>query len=228
MTPNDVIADVRELIQDTTGNQFGATTAPTRYTDTELLGFVNQTIKRMLILRPDLFSTITNITTTANTVVQTLPSDSYRLVELYSVQNGNVLTEVNRESLDQSYPAWVSDPAGTPYNYMRHTRHPNKYFLYPRPIANIVLVGEYIQVPANYAASANITVLPDAYLPVLVDGTVFLAESIDDEHVNSGRAKLFLELFSQALGAGLSSRVLTDTEQAGIPPVNPRLQQQVI
>jgi hypothetical protein len=221
MTPNDVIADVRELIQDTTASSY-------RYTDAELLGFINQTIKRVLILRPDLFSVIVDISTVANTVAQTLPSDSYRLVELYSVKNGSVLTEVNRESLDQSYPAWVTDQAGTPYNYMRHVRHPNKYFLYPRPIANIVLVGEYIQVPSNYAAGATISVLPDAYLPVLVDGTVFLAESIDDEHVNSGRAKLFLESFTQALGSGLSSRVLTDTEQAGIPPMNPRLQQQVI
>jgi len=209
MTPQDVIDDVRQLVQDTNSAAY-------RYTDAELLGFVNQTIKRVIILRPDLFSSITAIATTPNTVIQVMPSDSLRLVELYSIQNGNVLTEVNRESLDQSYPAWVSDPAGTPYNYMRHIRNPNRYFLYPRPVTGIVITGEYVQIPADYAINAAIAALPDAYLPTLVDGTVFLAESIDDEHANSGRAKLFLDSFTAALGAGLSSRELTDTETGGL------------
>ena len=209
MTPQDVIDDVRQLVQDTNSNAY-------RYSDAELLGFVNQTIKRVIILRPDLFSSITTIATTPNTVIQVMPSDSLRLVELYSIVNGNVLTEVNRESLDQSYPAWVSDPAGTTYNYMRNIRNPNRYFLYPRPVAGIVITGEYVQIPVDYAIDASIASLPDAYLPTLVDGTVFLAESIDDEHANSGRAKLSLDSFTAALGAGLSSRELTDTETGGL------------
>ncbi len=209
MTPQDVIDDVRQLVQDTDSASY-------RYTDAEMLGFVNQTVKRVIILRPDLFSTITTITTTPNTVIQAMPSDSLRLVELYSVQSGNVLTEVNRESLDQTYPAWVSDPAGTPYNYMRHVRNPNRYFLYPRPVSGIVITGEYVQIPADYAIGATIASLPDAYLPALVDGTVFLAESIDDEHANNGRAKLFLDSFTASLGAGLTSRELTDSESGGL------------
>ena len=73
-----------------------------------------------------------------------------------------------------------------------------------------------MQIPVDYAIDASIASLPDAYLPTLVDGTVFLAESIDDEHANSGRAKLFLDSFTAALGAGLSSRELTDTETGGL------------
>lgn len=208
MTPSEVITQVRQLIQDTGATQ--------RYTDATLLGFVNQTIKRMVVLRPDLFAEYGELTTTANTPLQSLPSDSMRLIEIYQVKNGNALTEVNRETMDQGYPNWVSDPSGTPYNFMRHARNPNKYFLYPRPIPGIVLLGEYAKVPDTFSLGDTITGLPDAYLPSLVDGTVFLAASVDDEHVNSGRAKLFLEAFNAGLANGLSNRPLTDDESAGV------------
>jgi hypothetical protein len=62
MTPQDVITEVRRLVQDEE--------SPYRYSDTTLLGYVNQTLKRMAVLRPDLFSLITTIPTTPNTVVQ--------------------------------------------------------------------------------------------------------------------------------------------------------------
>jgi hypothetical protein len=101
---------------------------------------------------------------------------------------------------------------------MRHVRNPNKFFVYPRPTAGVILVGEYAQVPPNYALNDTILRIPDAFFPVLVDGVVFLAESVDNEHVNSGRAKLFQDAYTQALGVSLQSRVVTDTEESGMDP----------
>lgn len=210
MTPAAVIDEVRRLIQDTR--------TPYRYSDAVLLGFVNQALRRMVILRPDLFSYIGEIPTTANTVIQNMPADSARLVEIFAVKNGSAVTEVTREVMDQSSPTWFSDTAGTPVNFMRHVRNPNVYFLYPRPVASTVMIAEYVQVPAAYTLNQTIALLPDSYLPVVVDGTVFLAESVDNEHVNSGRAKLFQDSFAQALGVGLQSRVVTDTESGGLDP----------
>lgn len=210
MTPADIIAEARVLIQDSR--------TPYRYSDAVLLGFVNQTLRRMSILRPDLFMIIGDISTTANSVVQSCPSDSLRLVEIFQIKNGDAVTEVNRETLDQMYPNWVNEAAGTPVNFMRHVRNPNKFFLYPRPTAGIVLIGEYAQVPPAYTLNQSIAALPDAYLPVAADGVVFLAESVDNEHVNSNRAKLFQDSFNQTLAAGLQTRTITDTEEGGLDP----------
>ncbi len=210
MTPAQVIADVRQLVQDTL--------APYRYSDTVLLGFVNQTLKRMAILRPDLFSLITNIPTTANVVVQSCPSDSVRLVEIFQVVGGNAITEVSRDTLDQSAPNWVNDAAGSPVNYVRHVRNPNRFFLYPRPTNGTQLVAEYIQSPPTYTINQAVALLPDSYLSTVVDGTVYLAESVDNEHVSSGRAALFYNSFVQSLGVGAQSRVITDTEEGGLDP----------
>lgn len=210
MTPADIITEARVLVQDTR--------APYRYSDTLMLGWVNQTLKRMSVLRPDLFSFIGDIPTVANTVLQSCPSDSLRLVEIFQIKNGDAVTEVNRDVLDQMYPNWVNEAAGIPVNFMRHVRSPNKFFLYPRPSAGVVLVGEYAQVPPVYTIAQTIALLPDAYLPVAVDGVVFLAESVDNEHVNSGRAKLFQDSFAQTLATGLQVRSITDTEEGGMDP----------
>lgn len=210
MTPNEVITEVRRLVQDTK--------APYRYSDTVLLGFVNQTLKKMVVLRPDLFAVIGDITTTANTVLQSCPSDSVRLMQVFQIKNGDAVTEVSKETLDRMLPNWVNEAAGTPVNFMRHVRNPNKFFVYPRPTAGIVLVGEYAQSPATYTINQTVALLPDAYLTSVVEGTVYLSESVDNEHVNSGRAKLFQDAFVQGLGVGLQSRVITDTEEGGLDP----------
>lgn len=209
MTPAEVIAEVRNVVQDTR--------ATFRYSESLLLGFVNTTIKRMAILRPDLFTVIGDIPVTANTVVQDCPAGAVRLVEIFQVKNGDVITEVSREVLDQTYPEWRTETPGTPVNYMRHVRNPTQFFLVPRPVNSVVLVGEYVASPTTYTINQTID-LPNAYFPVLVDGTVFMAESVDNEHVNSGRAKLFQDSFTQLLGVGLQSRSVTDTEEGGLDP----------
>jgi hypothetical protein len=81
-----------------------------------------------------------------------------------------------------------------------------------------MLVAEYVQTPAAYTINQTINTLSDAYLPAIVDGVVFLAESVDDEHVNSGRAKMFQDSFNQVLAAGLQVRTITDTEAGGLDP----------
>ena len=93
MILNDVITEVRRIIQDTN--------VPYRYSDDVLLGFANQALKRIAVLRPDLFAYIGDITCTDGEVVQSAPVDSIRLIEIYRVKNGDGIIETNREALDQ-------------------------------------------------------------------------------------------------------------------------------
>lgn len=205
MTPSDVIVEARKLLQDTQ--------APYRYSDTDLLGYVNQTLKRMAVFRPTLFTNITSVPLTANTVIQDLPSDAHRLVQVFFIDNYNSVNEVEREVLERAYPQWVSDPSGIPFNFIRHPRNATKFFLYPRPLANLTATVEYVVEPIAYTINQTILYLKDTYLGVVVDGVVFLASSIDDEHVNSNRAKLFLESFTSALGVDLQQQAVLDNER---------------
>jgi hypothetical protein len=211
MTPLDIIGQVRTMLQDT-----NTVSTLQRYSDDTLLGFVNQTLKRMAVLRPDLFAYIGEIPCTSESVLQSMPSDSLRVMEIFQVKNGEGVRETNREILDQTYPAWVGELAGPCVNWMRHVRNANKFFIYPKAPAGQVLIGEYSQCPKDYALAETIEIISEAYLPVIVDGTLFLAESIDNEHVNSNRAQLFQQAFFQSLGSSIQARTMTDTENAGL------------
>jgi hypothetical protein len=208
VTPQGIITEVRRLIQDETETY--------RYSDTFLLGLVNQSLKRMALLRPDLFAYVSTLTCTAGEVIQSAPADSIRVIEVYSIVGGNALIETNRETMDQNVPTWPNDTAGAAVNWFRNVRNPNKFYIYPQAPADQDLNIEYAQSPTDYAIGDTITLLPDAYFPVLVDMTVFLAESIDNEHVDRGRAKLFQDSYTQALGLTTQSRTVTDTEQGGL------------
>ena len=60
MILDDVIIEVRRIIQDTN--------IPYRYSDDVLLGFANQGLKRIAMLRPDLFASIEEIPCTDGAV----------------------------------------------------------------------------------------------------------------------------------------------------------------
>jgi len=212
MILNDVITEVRRMLQDENTTY--------RYSDAVLLGFVNQALKRIAVLRPDLFAYVSTITCVQNEVIQSAPADSLRIIEVFSVSGGNGVIETNRESLDQAYPQWMNDTASTCTNWMRHTRNANKFFIYPKAPAAQVLDIEYAQTPPTYDGTTTVTLLTDSYFPIVVDATVFIAESIDNEHVNSGRAALFYKSFTQALAVNAQSRIVTDTEEGGMLTVN--------
>jgi len=213
MTPNDIIVDVRRLAQDN-----GLLRTPDTYTAAALLGFVNQILRQTAILRPDVFTLMTDISTTAGAVEQSMPADSIRLVNIFGVKNSNAILEVSRETIDQFYPQWRTDAAGTPVNYMRHVQNPNRYFLYPRPSAGIVLSGEYVQSPPAYTLNQTIALLPDGFQPTMVTGVLMLISGIENSSENAARYKQFQDAYTQALGVNLQSRVITDTKDSGLDP----------
>lgn len=207
----DVLVSVRQLLQDSNSNP-----ALQRYSDDLLLGFGNQTLKRIALLRPDLFSYIGEIPCTAGEVLQTAPTDSIRLMEILRVKNGDAVRETSRETMDQTYPAWASDAAGACVNWMRHPRNPNRFFIYPAAPVSQILIGEYAQTPPTYAVSDTIGLLPDAFFPCLVDGTVYLAEAVNSEPASTQRAEMFQKSLTAMLAASLESREVTDKETAGM------------
>lgn len=209
MILGDVVTEARTLLQDTNA-------ALLRFSDADLLGFANQTLKRIAVLRPDLFAYVGEIPCTAGETLQSMPADSLRLMEIFRVDGGSAVREVNRQVLDETYPAWVSDAAGACVSWMRHPRNNNKFFIYPKAPANQVLIGEYTQFPPTYNNATEVALLPDAFYPTVLDGVVFLAESVDNEHVNSGRAALFQKAFSDALAVNLQARPTSDLEGSGM------------
>ena len=205
MTPQDVITQARSIINDDNALM------PERFSDTVLLGYVNQAVKRACAMRPDLFITSTTITPTVGQVEQELASTITRLMEIHRVVGGNAVGEVDKETMDRSAPDWTTETSGTPVNWMRHPRNPRRYYLYPAPATGTTLSAEYIAVPSDYAIGDTIG-MPDSYKTALIDCVVAIAEVVDNEHVETQRAKSFFDSFTHALVVDMQQRGMVDNE----------------
>lgn len=209
-TVQSVVTDVRYAVQDTN-------VVSPRYPDAQIVGVVNQVLKRIAVLRPDLFSYVTNFTCVAG-AMQTLPAESFRLEDVFQVVGGSNVNEINREVLDLTFNNWQVSTAGAAQDWMRHVRNPSIFFLYPPAPVGQVLTLEYCKSPRTYVITDTIDLIPDVYFPCILDGVVWLLESIDNEHVNSGRAKMMQDTFMQLLGLSTQTKPVTDTEQGGQDP----------
>lgn len=207
-TVADVVMDVREEIQDTMVQY--------RYSDEFIVRKINQVMRRTALLRPDLFVVVEPFACAAGSL-QTAPADSIRFMDALSNTTGAALKEVSQEVLDMMVPTWEALAPGPAINWMRYPRDPNRFYVYPAATALDTLVITYARCPATLSFLDTI-ILQDVYSPVITDGTVWLMESIDAEHVASGSAKMRQDAFLSGLSAGLTSRRLTDSGTAGLPP----------
>lgn len=204
-TTSDVITEVRELLLDEL--------TPYRYSDNFILRKINQVLRRMAIARPDLFAEELAIIC-VDGALQSAPVDSIRVMDVLNNQVGDALKEVNQEVVDLMVPTWegVSGPA---VNWMRYLRDPTRFYIYPGATAGDEIVVLYVKCPPIYNIGQTV-VLQDAYYPALMDGVCWLLESIDAEHVETGRAKMFMDSYNALLGIGLASRKVSDTHEAGM------------
>jgi hypothetical protein len=207
-TPQAVITEVRRLVQDERQTY--------RYSDPFILGSVNQVLKRICLLRPDLFAVVDEFTCVAGSV-QTVPDDGVRIIDIFMNAENHVVHEINRQTLDLMFMTWQGGTPGPATNWMRHVRSPRTFFVYPPSAEGQILTIEYAQSPPDYAIDDSIALLTDAYFTSVVDGTVWLLESVDNEHVNSGRAKMFQDAFTQSLGVTVQAKSVTDSELGGQP-----------
>lgn len=206
-TVAEVITEVRDLVSDSM--------APYRYSDDFLVRKVNQAVRRACVLRPDLFTTHASITLAIG-ALQSAPADSMRLMDVTTI-GGIAAKEISQDTLDLMFPSWPSDATATSTasNWMRYPRDPNRFYVYPAPVAlgtSATIV--YAKSPATLATAGAVP-LPDAFMPCIIDGTGWLVESVDAEYSENARAKAFETSFREALAAGVSSRPLTDTESGG-------------
>lgn len=75
---------------------------------------------------------------------------------------------------------------------MSYANHGMLQFLKRRPD---LFIGQFGGLPAGEAAPTDVVLLPTSYVQTLADYVTARAEMGDDEHVSSGRATAFMQLF---------------------------------
>lgn len=193
MKINDIIPYVRILINDK-----DVVADNLRYSDDDLRLFANDAMRRMGKIRPDIFTTYIELETEPGTVLQKLPSTVDKLVEVHYEIGGKNIKESKKETMDQATPSWANNPDGPAQFWIRDDRSTRFYYIYPKSPQNQRLVAAVVQVPQPTTVDEEFE-FNSIYTSILIDGIVYLTQSIDDEHISTGRASSFYNSFVNGL-----------------------------
>lgn len=179
ITAASIIAKAQTILQDSTG---------VRWPDTELLGWLNDGQREIVLFKPNAFVKNTAVKLVGGTK-QALPADGVQLLDV--VRNmgtdgqtpGRAVRITMREVLDSQLPNWHIETATTEaQHYMYSFLDPKNYYVYPpQPTSGqgyVELI--YAASPTEAALNGTIT-LDDIYQTVLVDYILYRAYSKDTE-----------------------------------------------
>lgn len=174
------------------------------YSDEMILQYFQDAIFRISIIRPDIFSSYVEVLTEPNNVLQKVPEHINEIIDIHATNSSMAIREARKTEMDSSTPDWVSHKSGIPVQWMRDKRSTNRFYLYPAPKEEIELTIQCVSLPMlediNTEFEFNMQ-----YQPALVDGVVFLAESIDSEQGSAQKASAFLGIMKKTLGEDSST-----------------------
>lgn len=202
-----------------------------RWASNELVRYLNDGQRDIIVARPDATTTTATITCVAG-ARQTLPAAAAKLIDIVrnvaTTSNKQVVRKINRQMLDTVNPTWhVATSSVNISNYMYDPLDPKVFYVYPPATTLAQLSTVYsayptdITEPADGALyttiSGNISVA-DIFANALCDYVLFRAFSKDAESpTNSTRAQAHYALYTNALGLELKGTIDIAPSTSGAP-----------
>lgn len=194
-------------------------TGNTRWTRTELLGWLNQAQRTLGLAVPEVTAVTVNVPTVAGHR-QSIPADGWLF--LRATRNmgptgttiGRALEPTSFEVMTANNPLWTSDAAtNTAVAYMFTPLERNVFWIYP-PAAGSGNQIEvlYSRVLASLTAETQNISVPDVYESALLDYMMYRALSKDGDEAELQAAGMYFTSFRAALGAGQSSATATPSQ----------------
>lgn len=177
-----------------------------RWTNSELIGWLNEAYIAVAVARPD-SATVTDRVPLVEGARQRIPADGLRLVEVLASGKGGAVKPTTRRTLATLRPAWQAEPPAEPEFYLFDDLQPTEFWLYPPAAAGDELLVSYARAPVQHDA-ANPTgawsqpvSVSDRYATALLDFVLYRAFAKDAETAaNLGRSQTHYQAFSLAVG----------------------------
>jgi hypothetical protein len=219
VTVASVIDKTQVILQDTTG---------IRWPDDELLGWLNDGQREIVLYKPNTFVRNTSVRMSSGTK-QGLPADGVQLIDV--VRNmgingstaGRAIRITMREILDSQIPNWHTE---TPENEVKHYMYsmldPKNFYVYPPNTGNGYVELVYGAAPTDATLNSTIT-LDDIYQTILVDYILYRAYSKDTEFAaDVNRASSHQQAYLTALTG--KAKVEIGANPNSMAPANPNIQ----
>lgn len=185
MTPASILLTVRDIITDTDSSAY-------RQSDDELLRYLNDGLCEACIIAPQLFYVTGDMQCAPDETEQGVSfADAKEFVEVIRIKGGAAVFPADFDTLSAFNPNWGQVTAAPAANWMKKPNDLLRFYIYPKAPAVQILEVKYVANPTPLTIAdmdSEITDLPGAYHPAMVDYAVYRSESKDDEHVLSQRA----------------------------------------
>lgn len=215
-----VIEKAQIILQDTTG---------IRWPDsTELLGWLNDGQREVLILKPNAYVKNESMSLSAGTK-QSIPSNGIQLIDLTRNMGsdgntpGRAIRIVTREILDAQNPEWHTDtPSLVTKHYTFTPLDPKRFYVWPPATGSTKAEVVYSAAPESIASVNSPITLDDIYVNVLVDYILYRAYSKDTDYAaNPQRATDHQAAYTGALTGKTKAEVIVNPNTAA--PANPNV-----
>jgi len=173
VTAGQVIDSAVEVLHDDAG---------VRWPRTDLLKYLNDGQREILLYRPDASVALVNHTLAAG-FLQTLPTQALRLMDIKANVSGRACKLTKRDALDDQRPAWRSDTASTTIKaWVYDERDPMRFEVWPPAASSGAALRLLVSVPpAEVATEEAVISLDDMYKGPLVSYLVHRAYLRDSE-----------------------------------------------
>lgn len=194
ITAQEITDRARHILQDTTSGG-------TRWLDDELLKWVNDAQREIVLLKPNAFSSVTDISLATGTK-QEIPATGLMLLAVVRNTDGRAVRRVDRNILDSENPDWhtvTTDAVVEHYVFDEDAQ--TTFWVYPPNDGAGSVECIVAESPADVATMAGTITLNDIYANVMLDYILYRAYSKDTDYAgNVGRAGSHYQAFNNSLG----------------------------
>jgi len=201
-TAKQVIDSAVEVLHDDAG---------VRWPRVDLLGYLNDGQREILLYRPDASTALVNHTLAAG-FLQALPAQAIRLMDVKCNVSGRSCKLAKRDSLDDQRPSWRTDPESeTVKAWTYDERDPKRFEVWPPATSSAALRMLISVPPADVATENDLVGLDDMYKGPLVSYIIhraYLRDSEDAamESLSQGMYSLMVQQLTGRTQGELSAR----------------------
>ena len=228
ITGANLLLRIEDTLQDTTN---------VRWSEAELLRYINDAQREIVNLRPDASADHANVQLATGTE-QAIPDVGLRLIKVVrnmsaaggSATGKRVIRIVDREILDSQAPDWhdptvTGDAAHTTVvkHYVFDEDDPRKYYVYPGVSGNAFVEIVFSRSPTDLANTSATLYVADIYANAIIDFVLYRAYMKDAEFAgNQQRASSHYQLFVGSVTQGAQVQTIVSPNNDGIGMVAPQ------
>jgi len=205
-------------------------TSNVRWTRSELLGWVNDGQRQIIIITPSATNKVAVKKLDAGTR-QSIPSDGWTLLEVIrymgttGTKAGRAIRVTSRELIDSFNPNWHDDyPTVMPKHYVFDQQDQTIFYVYPPNNGNGYVQLNYAPIPVDLATEDDAIVISDMFETALLDYVLYRANSKDAEYAPGLQlASGYLQTFMASMGIKSEAEIKNSPNQQFAPknPDNP-------